>query len=306
LPRGFEALQARYGKQRWQEAVGRAQQVAVRGLTVTQQLLSDLQQLHMAGAEGGGQGLQLGEVLPQNAVAATLSQLRTGGPRSFYTGELASRLVSAGVPADQLANWMPVWRAASAAGNPVLAFPDTASGRAAQAAYSSIAAAHPMDAAGTLAAVGPSTAGADTTMGTTGFVVTDANGGAVSCAIGIGSLFGSTKLIEGLDIYGSAPLTETVQAAMIPILGLSDQNFSSGVAAGGSVRAPAEAAASLWLGTQAKISIAEAFGGHGGESRVNAVICPGGVPDHGETCSAATDPRGSGFGLIVDRVKTDQ
>jgi gamma-glutamyltranspeptidase/glutathione hydrolase len=293
--RGLALLQARDGVLHWQQAVGLAEKQAQTGIAVTGALLADLNTIGMAG------GLKLGDVLPQRSVAATLARLRVAGASDFYTGELAARLVEAGVPKADLARWLPSWRTAALEtdGDKQLYLPDGAGGQLARAAWQALAKQVPGDPVAAFAAVRPA---AGSAAAVASFVASDARGEAVGCAIGMGGAFGTGKLIAGLDVYAAAPVDA---ATLAPIIALSGSDLVGVFAGGGGQAAPAAAAATAWLVLMREqpldTVLAALHGSADAPDRLNALACPGGSPRHVETCLAASDPRGGGYAMSADR-----
>jgi len=318
LVRGLAALQQRYGALRWQQLVAPVEAVATTGITVTPTLLADLQAAGLGTGGPGGKPLAVGDTLPQRAVAAALAELRLGGAAEFYTGAQGSALVAAGVPAKALANYAPVWRspASLSAGSGHLFYPQGTAGAAVQAAWS--ASQGNSDSAARFAAaraaafpVGGATI--DRPSGSIGFLATDAAGRAVGCAIGMGRPFGTGQTIEPLGIFAAVPFSGAAAASLAPILGVnaSGDQLTAVVVGAGSYAAPADAAAVAAAVLQGNHAVSEAVSeprvpaeavGTLVVDRVEALSCPGGLPDHPGSCSIQHDPRGGGFSMHVDRV----
>jgi gamma-glutamyltranspeptidase/glutathione hydrolase len=302
LARGLAMLQSRDGVLRWQQAVGLAEKQALSGIAVTLPLFNDLNAIGMAG------GLKLGDVLPQRSVAATLARLRVAGATDFHTGELAARLTEAGIPPGDLAHWLPSWTAAlvQQVGDARVFVANGPGGALAQSAWMALASADPGAAFATarhvLGAIDPEGAAA-----VTGFAVSDARGQAVSCAIGMGHVFGTGKLIAGLDIYAAVPAQST---AIAPIAALSGTEVVALIGGGGGTAASVDAAAAAWLilahGQPADGVVAEARGAADSTpvraaDRLNVVSCPNGLPRDPASCVPVADPRGGGYAATADR-----
>jgi len=325
LVRGLAELQVRFGVFRWQQAVSPAERIARDGIAVTAQLLADLKSVGLSADGPGGKPLQVGDVIPQKSVAATLSAIRTGGALEFYRGGLATRLVEAGVPAASLGDWVPVWRKAlgGTIGDQAVYYPDSAAGRVTDAAIKALAG-HPGESnAAPLFAAARSAGGAalasaagpgvtlDQATATTSFAVSDSHGRAVSCAIGIGALFGTGHIIQGLDIYAAAPEDGAALVSLSPMLAVpSDGELRAAYAASGSTSAAADTAVDALL-TFKGLRVDQALGqnrtpsegpGTAVPDRVNGIDCADESPSHGDHCIAASDPRGSGYALKVDRI----
>ena len=103
--RGMAALQARYGKLRWEQLLGPAEQMARLGTPISRALARELvtagarlsQDDEMARIflHPDGTPLQEGEPLRQELLGGVLTQLRIKGAGEFYTGTLAHTLTDA-------------------------------------------------------------------------------------------------------------------------------------------------------------------------------------------------------------------
>jgi gamma-glutamyltranspeptidase/glutathione hydrolase len=304
LVRGLAVLQAREGVLRWQQAVGVAEKLALSGIAVTPPLYADLNAIGMAS------GLTIGDVLPQRSVAATLARLRVAGASDIHTGETAGRLIAAGVPASDLAKWLPTWRAATLAGSGEtrIYVGGGPGGKLAAAAWDALVKANPADPAASFAAA-QSVQKVDSfrPVAATSFAVTDARGQGVGCSIGMGALFGTGKLIPGLDVYAAAPIDPGAFASIVAVSG----NQLTGVFTGGGSQASAlDAAAAAWQVLQKGRPVDTALrdprnandgSGQFTADRLNAVSCPDGSPREAGRCVAAFDPRGGGYAMTADR-----
>ena len=318
LVRGLAALQARFGAMRWQQIVAPVEALATTGMTVTPSLLSDLQTAGLGTAGPGGRELQVGDVVPQRAVATTLGELRVGGPNEFYTGNQGSELVSAGVPPQGLASYAPVWRspASLSAGGVRLYYPQGPGGAAVQAAWA--AAQNAGDPAGSFAASRAAAyqgggAGLDQPLGSTAFLVADGSGRAVSCAIGMGKPFGAGQTLEPLGIFAAMPFEPAAEASLVPMLAVNDRGdqLIGGFAGAGSFAAPADTASVAAEVLRRNRSVAEAVADPRTQSesvgtlvsdRIAALSCPGGLPEHPGSCAIQNDPRGGGYAMRVDQL----
>ena len=216
--RGLYALQAAYGKRRWELALGKAESLAAVGVPVSPGLAADLRndsdRLAADPAArriffGGGRPLVEGETLIQTDLSATLRTARERGVGALYSplvpGSIAGGLASAlGVNASALAGYQPVWRdsAAVETGHNTIHFADRRSGGdAGLAAAWKAAVPDGEDVAGWLGtmvgALGP---GAGTATPATGMVVVDASEQAVACIFTMGGLFGQGRMAPGTGI----------------------------------------------------------------------------------------------------------
>lgn len=110
--RGMFAMQAKYGRMRWEQLLAPAEKLARFGFPVSRALATDVAaaaQLLGADADarrlflhGGNVPLAEGEMLVQPELAETLGSLRARGPGDMHTGELARRIAEgsarAGLP----------------------------------------------------------------------------------------------------------------------------------------------------------------------------------------------------------------
>lgn len=126
--RGFNSLQARYGRLRWSQVLVPAESLARFGITVSRAFADDLAQVSPAlaiqpaarqtFATRGGRLVGEGDPLVQNDLASVLARVRSDGPGDFYGGVTAEKLVAAAraaggsLDAADLANYEPVWRPA--------------------------------------------------------------------------------------------------------------------------------------------------------------------------------------------------
>lgn len=312
LVRGMAALQARYGRLRWQQAVSPAEHLAFTGITITPQLLTDLAAAGLGAQGPNGNPLEAGQTLPQIGVSTILSRLRVGGPNEFYTGSVAGVFVAAGVPGEALATYVPVWRNGASAeignGGRII-FAQGAGGALGAAAWQALAAEKPGDASAfaiARQAGGGESVGQKT--GTTGFVVADAGGQVVTCVIGMGKIFGAGRLIESLGIYAATPFDGSVLTSLAPVLAVNgdgDQMLAA-LAGGQGGGASADSAAIAYLTLTGKEPLGTALGepraaNDGGTTptpeRVGGLVCRDGFPSSAHGCALDRDPRGFGFAL---------
>ena len=124
--RGMFALHARYGKLKWSQLLAPAEQVARLGHPMSRAMAKDLARVaaplfnnpDIAAIFGREDGTPLdeGELLVQLDLSSIISQLRTRGPGSFYSGALARNLVQSvssgggSLTMDDLRGYQPVWR----------------------------------------------------------------------------------------------------------------------------------------------------------------------------------------------------
>lgn len=126
-PRGFFALQSRFGRLRWESLVGPAENLARFGTPASRAFANDLAQVGGAllaepetrrifGADNGQRVAREGDLLTQFELAATLAQIRRAGPGDFYDGPLARQFVAAvkaaggSLDVQDMRGYLPVWR----------------------------------------------------------------------------------------------------------------------------------------------------------------------------------------------------
>ncbi len=103
--RGMALLQARHGRAHWSALLGPAQRLAQQGMPVSRALARELAtaadklradpNLASIFLGADGQPLREGDNLVQADLASILSQIRAGGPGSFYGGQVAGRMLDA-------------------------------------------------------------------------------------------------------------------------------------------------------------------------------------------------------------------
>jgi gamma-glutamyltranspeptidase/glutathione hydrolase len=123
--RGFFALQARFGRDRWAEALAPAETRARFGTPVSRALVNEMTPVEAGLAADPGMrrvfaptGTFVGEGDPlvQLDLATVLARIRAEGPGDFYTGQLAEKLVTGTTAAggslarDDLQAYVPTWR----------------------------------------------------------------------------------------------------------------------------------------------------------------------------------------------------
>ena len=237
-PRAIFALQARYGRLRFEQLLNEAERLARFGEPISKSLADDMK-TGMGGVESdktamrvladpSGRMLAQGQQLVQIDLAATLSRIRSVGVGDLYVGGLAARLVdsarSAGYAIDpaRLRNALPEWTPATGIehDNHVwsVAAPSSGESAAAEQALAAIFGDfelpgvsdrdRPAALAAALAQAVPAGSGprifgaeAPSVPGATAWMAVDRRGQAVGCAISLGSAFGAGKLIPGIGIF---------------------------------------------------------------------------------------------------------
>jgi gamma-glutamyltranspeptidase/glutathione hydrolase len=170
-------------------------------------------------------------------------------------------------------------------------------------------------------------------------VALDRTGSAAACAVTLNSLFGTGRIAPGTGIVlASVPLQGGRGASALGPMLVVNQNipkFRFAAAASGGAAAPVAmvgvAAETLLEGVPLQDAIAAKRVLGGGDpdvvyfeqllpgpdlqslsrrghqlvqilsvGKVNAISCPGSIPDQPETCAAVTDPRGFGLAATAD------
>ncbi len=129
----------------------------------------------------------------------------------------------------------------------------------------------------------------------TGFVVLDRSGDAVSCALSMDNLFGTGRVAgETGIVLGASParLPAPLLAAAIA-WNRAEHSFRAAIAASGQNQAAAAAAAALHAALHGA-ALGRPITATG---RVNAISCAGGLPGDAGSCASATDPRGAGLAV---------
>lgn len=328
LARGLFALHTRGGRRPFEELISPAEGLARFGTPVSRALATDLAPVAgplladpaargVFARPGGGAGpLGEGDQLTQPELATTLAQLRTAGVGDLYTGGLARRLEEASGPAGGGLT-VPELRAAVPqvlppvtlrAGSDVVGFlpPPADPGGATAAAFQAMAGGAGLDAAASAAAARLSRGAAAGLGASTGLVVLDRDGGAVSCAFTMNNLFGTGRIAGNTGILlATAPGLGAVEAPPLAAVLATNANlraFRMGVAASGQQAAPIAAAGPAALHLLRGVSPAEAIAaGSPAPGRTQMIACPRYLPGSAASCVAASDGRGAGVALSGER-----
>jgi gamma-glutamyltranspeptidase / glutathione hydrolase len=324
MVRGVAALQARYGQMDWRQVVVGIERMANNGVPVAAQLTAD--------AAIAGVSLPPGTQHAEPALGAVFTSIRLNGPSDFYTGDVGRQLVAAGVSDQALASYAPTWRPAIqiASDHNNLYFAPTPGGRVAAGAFAALVAADEKanDAAArfqiaraaataALAKAMPGAAvPADQPTGSTGFVVTDASGLTVSCALSMGNLFGTKQKLATPALYAASPIAGNAAAQMgvVPAIAYNPNNSAllGGYVGSAGTSAPADVAAIAFatihdsrgaVTTVGAMRRPDDTGATAVPDRVAVVHCPNGLVRDPESCAVAKDPRGFGFAQTTDLVK---
>lgn len=130
LPRGMYALQAKYGRLKWEVLVTPAERLARQGFPMPRVLSNQLStvaapilanpEMRQIFAGPDGRALAEGQPLLQVDLGATLSRLRTQSVGEFYTGPWAREMVQAvnavggSLSEEEMRDFLPQWREAVA------------------------------------------------------------------------------------------------------------------------------------------------------------------------------------------------
>jgi gamma-glutamyltranspeptidase/glutathione hydrolase len=270
--RGMAALQARYGKLEWSQLLTPAEQIANFGQSLSRaqhmamvlnkdQLFLDYN-IQSIFTDKDGEFVAEGTKIRQIRLASLISAMRSEGGASFYSGNWArtfseDALAAGGkiIPSDLL-NYKPVWKEAQSFrvnnnmagvsagpsgdiyrniwkllydGKGILGFdvtiPHIDVAKATAAVFSDIPAISPF-----------------ISHGTTSFVTTDNEGGAVACVVGLGFPFGSGQMgeITGIVMAGNVPQeSQEFRTSPLVIVNIPNNDFYYASAATGGAAATA-------------------------------------------------------------------
>lgn len=313
LPRGMFALHAKYGALRWESLLGPAERMARTGFAASRALAKEF----VAGgavlredilavrtfADPRGMSPGSGDTLVQEDLGATIARLRLRGVGDFYQGLMARDVVNAYRNADfaltpeALADLRPRWLEPATAmrGNEIVAGPPQGvPGHETLLAYQ---------------AGGNAQQGGRPLPGGSGFVVVDNRGGAVACALTMNGAFGTGRMAPGTGMMIAAappqPSFSTLPLGVLMAFNPHVKEFHFAGAAGG-------AAAGAALGRVAALVLDEdvpvqeaVSGAVSGREDVSGLLavasCPEGMPPQARLCRVVTDPRGSGYGMVVGK-----
>ncbi|MEI6985836.1 MAG: gamma-glutamyltransferase [Rhodospirillaceae bacterium] len=267
LLRGLYALQAAYGRQHWEQAIGVPESLSAAGTTVSRILAADIQanagQLAADPAvrrvflTASGQPLGEGEVLSQPELTATLRTVRQRGVGSFYSSTVSGAIGATvarglGIDAAVLDGYHAAWRGTTNIenGNDVIHFPDRLDGGDGGLIRAWRAASEADDGAWLGAMVGAlgSGTGADAAAAPAATVIAvDANEQAVACVLTLGGPFGSGHMVPGTGMLAAGNGTATGLGGPALVINNSQHTtlFAGGAAAGSSNEGSRSAEASL-------------------------------------------------------------
>ena len=336
--RGLYLLHARYGRQPFESLTASAQRYAQLGVPTSRTLANDLSVVAgplfadpaaRSVFSQNGTPLQEGQTLLQPALAATIGQLRVAGVGDLYQGRLARELATQSPMVGGPLSVSDLYRALPQLATPLIvragadqaAFlpPPADGGLAAAAAFTHLRQ-QPNDAAGAtargLAVAARWRAGGVTAQqvlqasslpaavlpelpASATFATLDQYGNAVVCAVSMGNLFGTGRIVPGMGFL-LAPSPASV-APPLYAAGLvwNDHLHEFRALAGGSGQAGAPTAVAVALENALRT-------GHPMSAlvpepgRANVIQCYGYLPGDKNSCLWATDPRGSGIAIGGD------
>lgn len=324
-PRGMLALQAKYGRLRWELVVNTAERLARLGTTASRSTARDLAAaaptiaadagLRAIFMGSGGDVPSEGTLLSQPDLSATLALLRRS-PQEFYTGPFARNFADAAAEAGQridpeaLRNFAPTWETpvSTPFGIYTMYFPATEAGTVAANAWRTLgteggyrkASDQP---AVLLAAVPGQPPGGPSAE--TSFTVADRDGSMVACTVTMNRFFGTGRVARGTGVVPAAPDPAGRIGGLVPMLSVNPavpRPYFAGAASGGVAGTRGLLASALGvfdLGQPLDVAMASPRPDPTG--LVNAIYCPRGINPLGarETpeaiCQLAADRRG--FGL---------
>lgn len=312
LARGLFALHARYGSLRWESLVMPAETLARFGAPVSRALARRVP----AGPARPARfppTLAEGDRLVHHDLAAVLGRLRQWGAGDLHDGLLAREMLAAAQTAglaltiEDLRRELPRWGSADTTprGNETV-YRIARGGEPAS----------PSATTGGTAGEGGTGSGGD---GTTGFVVADRLGNAVSCVLTLGRPFGLGQEMPGQGFFVAAPEAGTTAGPDLAALVMVNRHvreFHLALAAGGfgarslmdqvtgplladSLSDPTPALGAVVGRVTAGADGGAGTGTAGAAARINGAFCAEGIPPRPETCAVVTDPRGAGYGLRV-------
>ena len=308
VPMGVRAMalmHIRHGSARWEMLVAPAERFARSGVPVSRALSRDLQvgasalgadpEARRVFGRGTGTAITEGDNWAPIDLAATLGVLRQRGGADMFSGGLARLLsdqvgqMGGNLPLESLRNAIPQAGAPMAeryGGFRVYVAPAPMAGASALAGWSGKA--------------GGGGVGVGNSGGISGFAAVDPKGGAAACALSMGQLFGTRKMVPGTGILLAAITSDSTAVSPLIIANPGNGEFRFAGAGGGSPDAAfatgAIARATLENGQSVGAAMT-ARNGQGGY--VNAIACPDGIRGGAYKCQTAIDPAGSGLALVA-------
>lgn len=336
--RGLYLLHARYGRMQFDGLTSVAQRYAQLGVPASRTLANDIAAVAgplfadpaaRAVFSQNGVPLQEGQTLLQPALGATLGALRVAGVGDLYQGRLARELETQSPAVGGPLTVSDMYRALprlatplfTPAGSDRVAFlpPPADGGMAALAAFTQLRA-NPNDTAGAnargLAVAARWRAGGATAEqvlqaanlpaavlpelpASTTFVTVDQYGNAVVCAVSMGNLFGTGRIVPGLGFLLTPSPSSVAPPLYSAALAWNDhlKEFRAAVGGSGQAGAPIATAVAMQNALRTGRPMAALVPEPG---RANIIECFGYLPGDKNSCLWATDPRGSGIAVGGD------
>lgn len=324
-PRGMLALQAKYGKLRWELLLGTAERLARTGMATSRSTARDLAAAapiiardaglkdNFMGSDGATPAE--GTVLSQPELAGTLSVIRRA-PQEFYTGPFAHTFLSAAAEAGQritpeaMRAYTPSWGtpAATPFGPYTMYFPPNAAGAAAAQAWRALGTEGGYERASNrpeaLARALPIPPG-ETPTAETSFAVADRDGNMIGCTVTMNRFFGSGRMARGTGVVPAAPDAGGRVGGLAPMVATNPavpRPYFVGAASGGAAGTRGLLATALGVFSLGQpLDVAMASPRPDTTGLVNAIYCLRGINPLGRgeqseaVCQLAADKRG--FGL---------
>jgi gamma-glutamyltranspeptidase/glutathione hydrolase len=335
LARGLYLLQARYGHRPFESLIAPAEALARFGTPTSKALAGDIALVSgplfadpaaRAVFSRGGVPLTDGQQLLQPELGATLAQIRVAGVGDFHLGTLARRLVqgsaAAGGPISlaDLRDALPRFEPAIVLPNrnDKVAFlpPPADGGLAAAAGFMTLQ--HDPSAFGSAAARALAVAarwregGGDPQAlltatdlqevalpalpASTSFVTIDKDGGAVACALSMGNLFGTGRIVQGMGFLLAASPASVPPPLYAAAIAWNDHahEFRAAVSGSGLAGAPMAVAVGMINALRTNRAMAQPVPDPG---RANVIECSRYLPGENGSCAWATDPREPGLAV---------
>ena len=330
--RGMLALQAKYGRLRWELIVNTGERLArlgtttsrstARDLTVAAPMIADDAGLKAIFMGSDGAVPTEGTVLSQPELGATLSMIRRS-PQEFYTGPFARNFADAAAEAGQridpeaMRNYAPTWEtpASTPFGFYTMYFPASAAGTTAANAWRTLgtegAYRKASDQPGALLTAVPGQPPGGPSAETS-FAVADRDGSMVACTVTMNYFFGAGRMARGTGVVPAAPDPAGRVGGLTPMLAVNPavpRPYFAGAASGGVAGTRGLLASALGvfdLGQPLNVAVAAPRPDQTG--LVNGIYCPRGIDPIGSNqapeaiCQLVADRRG--FGQFAKKLHT--
>lgn len=335
LARGLFALHSRYGKLPFEQIITRAEQLARFGTPISRAFARDVAVVAAPlAADPGtrpffgpdGQPLAEGATLQQPDLAVTLATLRTQGVGDLYQGGLARRIAAAspelgaGLTTAALRAGLPrfVPPLNEALGRDVLAVPPTDAGVATigatrvlrenpdaadaaqgRAAALVLAVRAGRDGAASLAATELAPGTLPALPASAALVTLDSGGRSVACALSMGNLFGTGRVVPETGVLLGASPAAMPPALLAPAMVYNTNLHAFRAAVVGTGQGAATLATAVAvvgaLSDAATTTVLPTPPPDPG--RADVIACSRYLPGTEQSCGWATDPRGAGLAV---------